>query len=480
MKTYITIENNHVCYLETSDKIFSYVYERLKIKHPNSFYMKMYSGSKYWDGYVKYLKKDGVFAIGLLEMVTRILDEENYKYEIIDQRKDIINIVPQVPQKLGELTLRPEQRKAIKTLVSHKVGGIPFNICVGDYNVGFGKTIVFAGIFKAYKAKLKTVLLLNDTDLFNQFKSEIPKLLPKEKIAFIQGGNVIEWADFNVCMVQSLARNIKTYQEQLLSVDMVLIDECDVIDNRTYSAVIKSLSCAPIRIGLSGTIYMQKSQKDTIHNLNIMSYIGSKVDRVSLKEQTKKGYLTPLKVTMVECDYPTEEYPDYDTELREVTIKNNNFYRCSVKRSRYFIKKKQLPMIIVVHYIEQSKKMYEYYKRAFPKLQIKYVNHETQNRKEIFEKFRKGKIDILISTLIISRGKNLPLAKYLQNSASMDSQTRALQILGRLVRKHESKNVGYLDDMVHPGLYLQRHAKHRKLRYSKEGYSVECKKLLLN
>lgn len=36
--------------------------------------------------------------------------------------------------------------------------------------------------------------------------------------------------------------------------------------------------------------------------------------------------------------------------------------------------------------------------------------------------FREGKIDILVSTTIIARGKNFPKLRYLLNAASMDSQ----------------------------------------------------------
>ena len=50
-------------------------------------------------------------------------------------------------------------------------------------------------------------------------------------------------------------------------------------------------------------------------------------------------------------------------------------------------------------------------------------------------------------TTIIARGKNFPKLKYLLNTASMDSQEKSLQFLGRLVRTDESKNKVYLDDL---------------------------------
>lgn len=54
----------------------------------------------------------------------------------------------------------------------------------------------------------------------------------------------------------------------------------------------------------------------------------------------------------------------------------------------------------------------------------------------------------------------------------MDSQEKSIQILGRLVRKHESKNKTYLDDFIFEGTFLKRHGNHRKVYYQKQGFKV--------
>ena len=86
--------------------------------------------------------------------------------------------------------------------------------------------------------------------------------------------------------------------------------------------------------------------------------------------------------------------------------------------------------------------------------------------------FREGKIDILVSTTIIARGKNFPLLKYMINAADMDSQEKNIQFLGRLVRTHEGKDKAYLDDIWYPGNYLDRHGRHRKVYYQKQNLKV--------
>lgn len=54
----------------------------------------------------------------------------------------------------------------------------------------------------------------------------------------------------------------------------------------------------------------------------------------------------------------------------------------------------------------------------------------------------------------------------------MDSNEKAIQILGRLVRQSEGKNRAYLDDLMFNGHYLTRHGKHRKAYYQREKLKV--------
>ena len=114
----------------------------------------------------------------------------------------------------------------------------------------------------------------------------------------------------------------------------------------------------------------------------------------------------------------------------------------------------------------------EFVKKQFPGFSVGMIHNEIKNRKDIIEKFRTGKLDILVSTTIIFRGKNLPLLKYTLNISSMDSKEGTIQLLGRSVRLHESKTKAYIDDIVFPGKYNLRHGNHRKNYYISENMKV--------
>lgn len=476
--TTITIINGNTCKLDGPLKILRKLYNDFKVRHPNFWHIKMYKKMKYdWDGYIKYITDSGNFKIGLLPKVYNTLIGYGEKVKVIDARINAKYPPLVIPNRLGGITLYPRQIKALETLLNNKVGGIPFNICVGDYSVGFGKSLLFCAIHEAFKRKLPTIVLLNDSDLFNQFKREIPPLLPNEDIVFIQGGKVDKWGNFNIAMVQSLSANIRKYQRELGRMSITLIDEADIIDNKTYKTVIEHLYNSFIRIGLSGTIYMSKLKKDLMHNMNIMSFIGDKVDTVKLIDQIKGGKATPIVVKMV---FPKEESQvvsnSYLEEYQLTITKNPQAWERSFTRMQFNAQYGRFPMLIVTKFIDQCELLYKFYEKKNQELKlgykISYVHHKTPNRNQILDDFREGKIDILISTLIIARGKNFPTLQYLQNTASMDSNEKSIQILGRLVRQHSSKKKAYLDDLVFPGRYLLRHGKHRKIYYQNEKLKV--------
>lgn len=477
--TQIIIQNGNTCQLEGPQRILLQLYNEYKIKHPNAWHIQMYQKrNSRWDGYIKYISQTGRFKIGLLSKVVDSLKSLNEEVRVIDKRLKFNgkNVTPVIPDIVGDLTLYPRQKKSLEKLLFNRICGVPFTVGCGDLSVGFGKSILFAAIHEAYQRKLKTILLLNDADLFNQFKREIPPMLPGEDISFIQGGpksNRI--GNFNVAMVQSLSRNLKAYSYMLSQIDICLIDEADIIDNNTYKSVIEQLYNTQVRIGLSGTIYLSKLKKDQVHNMNVMSFIGPKLDVVTLKDQMKSGRATPVIVKMVPVPQVSVNH-QYQEEYQENIVNNPKAYQISWERIKYNASYGRMPMLIVTKIIDHSKTLYKFLQEKNKAMgnpyKIAQVDHTTSNRKAILESFRLGEIDILVSTTIISRGKNFPTLKYLQNAAGMDSNEKSIQILGRLVRQHKSKNRAYLDDLAYQGSYLSRHSKHRTRYYKNEKLKV--------
>lgn len=480
MKVNINLINCNQGELDGPLKILNKLYLEFEVKHPNAWHI-MLKGKSKWDGKVHYITEYGKFRIGLLPMIYKRLIELGCEVNIRDMRPEI-GIRPILPKMVGKLTPRPEQRQVLSAIINNEVGGCPFYIGVQNLSVNFGKTLIMAGLYLAFKKGLKTLLLTQDGDWLDQAREEFKDLLPEENITFVQGAKVVNWGNFSIGMVQSISRNIKVYQKELSTIQMLLIDEGDLIDNKTYKAVIEHLWFTPVRLIFSGSIYMSKLKKDLVHNMNVRSFAGDELTIIALKEMIDKGYSTNVIVKLVPTTYNVDKFPfkNYPLEYETVISKNRQAYRVSLIRTSFNLKMGRTPMLIVTKFIEHCESLYNYYKQnlsvlekaAGRKLIVSAVHHDTKDRKHIIKEFREGRIDILISNTFIARGKNFPLLRYLQNTASMDSNEKTLQLLGRLVRTSKGKIITHLDDIQFNGKYLTKHGNHRKKYYLKENLKV--------
>ena len=148
-------------------------------------------------------------------------------------------------------------------------------------------------------------------------------------------------------------------------------------------------------------------------------------------------------------------------------------FDATLDRIDYYLRRECYPILIVGRYHQHVENLYENINNRFgDRYSINYIHHKIKKRKEILDHFKEGKIDILVASLIIKLGQNMPLIKYMQNAAGGDSQINALQLIGRSIRMHKSKSKVYYEDFYDKGYYLQRHSKHRIQYYKREGFKI--------
>ena len=467
-----------MCELDLPLKFAQKLYQEFSVRHPNAFYLRTRQrGMQNWDGKIHYINKHGEFKIGFLPAVYEKCIEYGIKPKVVDMRKPLPK-VKMVVTKIGKYKLRPEQEKAVKAIISNQVGNSLFQIGVLDYTVNAGKTLIMSSLYLSYKRQLKTLLITNDSDWLNQAREEFKQYLPGEDITFVQG-KVLNWSNFTIGMVQSISRNMRFYQQELSKIDMVLVDEADQGGSKQYQNVLTRLFNTRIRIGLSGTIYMSKLAKDKVKNMNLECFFGKVIAEFKLKDSIKKGYSTKTIVKMVPSrpwygNWESEFVTYKDIYDDSITL-NKYAKRMAYARLKWNINQGRYPALVVCKHIAHCENLYKFFKKKLGdayNIAYVYVNTPSKLRQQIMKDFREGRIDILVSTTIIARGKNFPKLRYLLNAASMDSQEKSIQFLGRLVRTDESKNRVYLDDLHYPGDYLSRHGRHRKQYYQKQELKV--------
>lgn len=473
----ITIQlQNNKCKI-TGDRVETLkLINSLKFRHPNAFFIRQYM-PKGWDGMFYPITEYGYFYAGLFRLVENKIKELGYKYSVVDIRQGV-DTNPKVPKKIGKYILRDYQYLAVKSIIEQKIkGDISLPIGVLKMATNAGKTLMMSAIWKSFK-NTKAIMLINDGDLYNQFLKEIPDIIGKENMGYIRAKEA-KWGNFTIAMVQTLSRDINKYKHNLSQYDIVLVDEADLSDNKSYKNIIKNCYNAFCRVGLSGTIYMSTLAKDRLKNINLESFLGPEVYNLSKREMMDMGYSTELVIKICEGNNKDiKAFLSYPEAYEKLITKNMDRHEKCIDRIIFNYGYKRLPMMVVCQFKKHTEILFKIIKDRFPELRVEYAHSGINDkiRSSILEDFRVGKVDILVTSYIVKRGKNYPLIRYILNASGSDSNSTISQLMGRGERTHESKSKVYMDDMFDKGKYLLRHSKHRVNYYKKEKVKV----ILLN
>jgi superfamily II DNA or RNA helicase len=469
MQNRITLElNNNKVRVVGDIRVREKLYKEMGVKHPNAFHIRMRMNSTVkWDGIVHYMTDAGYAKIGMLPDIVKKLEEWEVPYGVLDQRDELHH--NGVQSVMDGLEFRDYQIQSLRKVVYHTIGKqkIPFNKGIIDAATNAGKTFMILGIYLIYKKP--TIVLISDSLLFKQFQTELPSLLPNEDIQFVQGKKR-KFGNLTIAMVPTLARGGQVFKGDLAKFIVTLVDECDLATSKSYQWVLNNTFNALVRIGLSGSAF---THKDPIKNFDLKSWFGDILFSISKKELVAKGVSTKPIIKINTGNLYAKFKGDYMREYTEAIILSPERNKKILQRLTYNLKAKRSPILVVAKFHHHVDNLFKIINKAFgKKYKVAYVHHKVDDKAKIFEDFRDGKIDILISSLIVKRGKNLPLIQTIINAAGGDSQADIIQIMGRGERASETKTRFYMEDFFDMGNYMRRHSTHRIRYYKKQGFKV--------
>jgi len=449
----IEIKDNNVGQVFASLVTTKKLIKETSIRAKNAFWAQSYR-NRTWDGFVKYVRPTGTFDLGYLGTVCRTLDKMGKKYKITDNRKPLK--WKGIPEKIGKLTPRHYQIESALSVAQNKIKDTPFPRGLLHEATNAGKNLIAAMLYVGY-GKPPTIFIVNRVHIYHQAIQELSELFPGE-IGHIGPTNGkenrgIKWNNFMVCMIQSMG---KLDRQELYQFLLGIVDECHYAS--TYKFVVAKLNNAYVKVGMSGTI---GKHKDKNKDAKIIAYFGDVLHKVSNKDLVDWGYSTKPVIAVVKGNTTVKIPGNYKAEETHGVIFNKERNKKFIKRLHYHAEKGRLPALVICKYHNHTEYIYKKVKTNFPELRVDYIHVKVKDRLERLQKFKDGETDILVSSLLIKEGKNLPLIKYLSYLAGGDSMITLLQILGRLLRKHKSKKKVYMDDFWDIGYYLLRHSKHR-------------------
>lgn len=441
------------------------MYKTFEVRNPNAFHLRKYMPAG-WNGKKPFISQSGKFATGLLQRVVTEAEKLGIEVELSDRRAEMFN-TKKNKDRVEALGLRDYQLDAAVAVFVNKVMGLKMPRGTIKAATNAGKTYISAAIYLGYRQP--TIFLMNSAELFNDALKDLPGILG-EKVGQISSKKT-EWAPFMVCMVATTKNRLKdpVFKRKLAEYRVLIVDECDMAANKTNQVVMQNLYNTVVRVGLSGTVNVSSLKKDLIKNLTIEGHFGAELYDISNRKLIDLGVSSEVAVEFVlGNDKDHETSGNWMEDYTEYIVKNGRRNKRILNRSIFHWEQERRSQLIIVQRKDHAIRLYKRFRKHYPdSVTIDWVHSEKKNRKEVTKAFQEGKIDILIGSMILKRGKNFKLMNYMLNAGGGKSSENILQLLGRAFR-----GCKHYEDMHDEGQHLRKHTRKREVMYKREKIKV--------
>ncbi len=348
---------------------------------------------------------------------------------------------PENPPSQGDsstplLTLRPYQSLAVQNLRRALAGGITREMLCSP--TGSGKTEIGMALVRGARAKHKRVAFLcNRVHLVEQTSRRFTKAGIMHGI--LQGENTARvYESVLVASIQTVVRR------GLPEVDLIIIDEAHTVaGSKEYRAVIAAAKGVPV-IGLSATPYAKGLGK---HYDELGGALFQHMTvAATIPDLIEAGYL-------VDCDVYAPSEPDM-TGIKQARNASGEMDYTDADVGRA-VDKPELVGDIVTHWlrlaagtptvcfaanIAHSKHIVERFQAAGISAEHIDCYTDTEERREILRRMETGETMVLSNVGILAEGWDFPACRTLILARPTRSLIRYIQMAGRVLRPHASKD----------------------------------------
>lgn len=241
---------------------------------------------------------------------------------------------------------------------------------------------------------------------------------------------------------------VKQPKEWFSQFGMMMNDECHLATGKSISSIIAGLNNCMFKFGLSGSLRDGKA--------NVMQYVGmfGEIFRpVSTSKLMEDGQVTELKINSIFLRYPDE----FATKLKGKTYQEEVKIITGLKRRTKWIAqlsvklaKKDENAFVMFKHVTHGKEIFEAIKElGYEKVYYVSgeVDTETRNALKVMAENGKG-IIIVASYGVFSTGISVKNLHHVIFAHGVKSKIIVLQTVGRVLRKHGSKSVATVWDLI--------------------------------
>lgn len=384
---------------------------------------------------------------------------------------------------------------------------IKYRYSVQELATNAGKTLMtFMVVAYMLQHKLvnKIMVIVPNTNLANQMQEDFADYEEHRdekvgiKMHLVYSGQEEMRPSANLCVgtFQSLVKKDPEFHAQF---DAVCVDEAHHSSSVSIKSIISKCVNAKWRFGMSGTLGDPKFAD----YYTIQQFLGPMVGKISPDFLFQNEYATPVDVRIIKMNY-------LDMDIREKLFKNKALLKDTDPAKVYNMEKqivihshKRLAFIcdmiaksskntlVLYNSVEEGygKKIYERLKDITSEKEIYYVDGGTKAdlREEYKLRMKSGENRILIASFgTFSTGISIDNLHNIFLVESYKSERIVKQSIGRMMRKHEDKDVAivvdFVDDFSYKGKpnHLMKHSLERIEIYKREKFPYNIFEVDLN
>jgi len=435
-----------------------------------------------WDGYKHLLSPALTFPSGLVERVKEFYKLNGQELAVKDARP--------VKSPSKEFDILPNLKEINKVPYDYQINILPlidkYDRGIIKVATGGGKSLIAALI--AAKLGKKTIIYVIGKDLLYQFHEFFEQVF-KQKIGIIGDGNC-EIADINIASIWTIGQAIGMGKQEIIldseeSEELVsknkyddilklmkaakvhIIDECHMAACETIQQVYKNLQMEHI-YGLSGSPWRDDGQ-----DLLIESILGQYIVNISASYLIERGYLAqPLIRFRVVPPYHKRLERNYKVIYKHYIVENEVRNNLILQAAKAMVAK-GYQTLVLFNSIKHGKILHKLFSEHMPCVILDGSNDQDE-RMEVKNAVAQGDVKCVLASRIYDIGVDLPSLSGLVLAGGGKSTVKALQRVGRVIRKYKNKKFSAVVDFVDQAPYLIDHSEIRRSIYDSEpGFDVK-------
>jgi len=466
------IDEKHVSSL---DKMMSY-------DHPGYLFMTgsrggYGAGGRFggWDGRVRLLNNAGEFPVGLLPIAEEYLKENGIQYTVVDARPKL-----KYGKAVKMISEKFEPRKYQKDVVrqSKQAGSGIIKVPTGG-----GKGYIISSLVAEYN--IPTIVYVIGIELLYQMKETIESAygIP---CGVVGGGECDTSKKVTVMTIWSAAAafnqkaklldsdttsgeskkqtaklNKAEVRKRVQEAQLFIFDECQYAASETLQFLHRESKSAKHRFLLSGTPW-----RDTGDDILIEAVSGPRICDISASKLIAQEYLVPPKIFFLDVPVKRDVGKTYHDVYKNYIVENEERNELIIKSARKLISQGKKVLVLVVRVSHGEVLLEELQKE----LRVSFLDgtKNSKTRLQSIQDMKDGKIDVLIASKIFDQGIDIPELDALILAGSGKSSGRALQRIGRVIRKFKGKERAIVVEFFDNCKYLRDHSEARIKVYESE------------